>query len=146
MKTKNNTLLNKVFIIMSIFSITTLIGGIQLGFQLRNSLIPKQINTLEVEEKAVKLEDPIYRALLPKLSIISTSNPTQMTYFVENKSNASIYVESATIKVYNVNNKVIYETNINLYKTYNIGDKENIDFQIPQSADRIAKVEINFNK
>ena len=68
MKTKNNKELNKIFLIMSIFAVATLAAGVEIGFNLRESLI--KTTTVEKSNditKAIVAEDnTIYEALSPK--------------------------------------------------------------------------------
>jgi len=65
-----------------------------------------------------------------------------MTYKITNTSSSRIYVESAKINVYNNNNAVIYTTTINIYNNYEPNQVDTIEFQVPQDANRVGRVEI----
>ena len=56
MKIRNNKELNKVFMIMGIFSIVALFGGIELGFELRDSAYKPEIKE-ESAEKNIESDD-----------------------------------------------------------------------------------------
>lgn len=145
MKTKNNKELNKVFMIMGIFSIVALFGGIELGFELRDSAY----KTVK-EESAEKYIEPdssfnyLDTVINSNLVINQSVNPVSMTYHITNVGQSTIYVERANIKVYNVNEAVMYETSIYINKTYEPGATDDITFQVPQDGNRIAKVEVDY--
>ena len=145
MKIKNNQALNKVFLIMGVFSITMLVAGFQMGFDFHDSVK----SDVEVEEestiKAITVNDnSLYESLVPKLTILDATNPVHCYYTIENVTNAEIYVEKVKIKVFNDNNRQIYSTNVSLYKTYAPNEKDKIIFQIPKSPDNIASIDIQF--
>lgn len=146
MKTKNNKELNKIFLIMSIFAVATLAAGVEIGFNLRESLIkPTTVEKSNDTTKAIVAEDnTIYEALSPKLTIEKTESPVSMHYDLFNTSQAEVYVEKAIVKVYDKYDETMYSTEINLYKTFLPEESDRIAFQVPQMADYIARVEIEF--
>ena len=67
-----------------------------------------------------------------------------MHYDLFNTSQAEVYVEKAIVKVYDKYDETMYSTEINLYKTFLPEESDRIAFQVPQMADYIARVEIEF--
>lgn len=146
MKTKNNKDLNKIFLIMSIFAIATLTAGVEIGFNLRESLIkPTTVETAVDTTKAIVAEDnTIYETLSPKLTITQTIDPVTMYYDLSNTSSAEVYVEKANVTIYDQDDRTIYSTSINMYKTFLPGESDRIEFQVPQDPNFIARVEVEF--
>ena len=146
MKTKNNKELNKVFMIMGIFSIVALFGGIELGFELRDSAYKPEVKE-ESAEKNIESDDTfnyLDTVINSNLQINSTENPVSMTYNITNIGSSTVYVEKANIKIYNVNDAVIYETTIYVHKMYEPGATDQLTFQVPQDGNRIARVEVDY--
>lgn len=146
MKTKNNKELNKVFMIMGIFSIVALFGGIELGYELRDSAY-KTVEREPSAEKNIEGESSfsfLDTVITSNLQINQSENPVSMTYNIQNIGQATVYVERANIKVFNVNDAVIYETTIYLHKTYEPGETDQITFQVPQDGNRITRVEVGY--
>ena len=146
MKTKNNKELNKVFMIMGIFSIVALFGGIELGFELRDSAYKPEVKEVSGEKNIESFEDDNYldTVISSNLEINQSINPVSMTYNIQNISQTTIYVEKANIKVYNVNEAVIYENIIYVHKMYEPGATDQLTFQVPQDGNRIARVEVDY--
>ena len=67
-----------------------------------------------------------------------------MTYNIQNIGQSTVYVERANIKVYNVNDAVIYETTVYLRRSYEPDATDQITFQVPQDGNRIARVEVDY--
>ena len=146
MKTKNNKELNKVFLIMSVFAIAALVAGIEMGYNIRESLYNQnQTETVVDTTKAIIAEDnTIYEAMSPKLTIVKTLDPASMYYDITNVSQAEVYIEKAIVNIYNSDDIKIYSTDINIYKTYLPGEADRLEFQVPQDPNSIAQVEIEF--
>ncbi len=146
MKIKNNKELNKVFMIMGIFSIVALFGGIELGFELRDSVY-KPVERESSSEKYIESDSTfnfLDTVINSNLQINSTENPVSMTYNITNISSSTVYVERANINVLDVNDAVIYKTTIYIHKTYEPGATDQITFQVPQDGNRIARVEVDY--
>ncbi len=146
MKTKNNKELNKAFMIMGIFSIVALFAGIELGFELRDSVY-KSVDQTQSVEKYIEGDSSLNyldTVICSNLQINQSENPVSMTYEITNIGQATVYVEKANIKVYNVNEAVIYETTIYLHRSYEPGATDYITFQVPQDGNRIARVEVDY--
>ena len=147
MKTKGNKMLDRVFLIMGVFAIVTLVAGVEIGYELRDDVYENyQRKSNSYTELYVEDEtDSNYlnEVLKPKLQISQTKDPLTMSYKITNTSSSKIYVEYAEITVYNNNNAVIYTTTINIYNTYEPEQTDEIVFQIPQDANRVGRVEIN---
>ena len=147
MKTKGNKLLDRVFVIMGVFAVVTLVAGVEIGYELRDDVYDRyQSSSNNYTELYVEDDtDSNYlnEILKPELQISQTSDPLTMSYKITNTSSSKVYVEYAEITVYNNNNAVIYTTTVNIYNTYEPEQKDEIVFQIPQDANRVGKVEIN---
>ena len=146
MKIKNNKELNKVFMIMGIFSIVALFGGIELGFELRDSAY-KPLERESSSEKYIESDSTfnfLDTVINSNLQINSTENPVSMTYNITNIGSSTVYVERANINVLDVNESVIYKTTIYIHKTYEPGATDQIIFQVPQDGNRIARVEVDY--
>jgi len=146
MKTRNNKELNKVFMIMGIFSIVALFGGIELGFELRDSAYKPGIKE-ESAEKNIESDGSfnyLNTVITSNLQINQSVNPVSMTYNITNIGQSTVYVEKANIRVYNVNDAVIYKTTISLNKSYEPGATDQITFQVPQDGNRITRVEVDY--
>lgn len=147
MKTKGNKLLDRVFTVMGVFAVVTLVAGVEIGYELRDDVYERyQRTTNNYTELYVEDEtdtDYLNEVLKPELQISQTSDPLTMSYKITNTSSSKVYVEYAEIKVYNNNDAVIYTTTVNIYNTYEPDQKDEIVFQVPQDANRVGKVEIN---
>ena len=146
MKIKNNKELNKVFMIMGIFSIVALFGGIELGFELRDSAY-KPVERESSSEKYIENDSTfnfLDTVINSNLQINSTENPVSMTYNITNIGSSTVYVERANINVLDVNESVIYKTTIYIHKTYEPGATDQIILQVPQDGNRIARVEVDY--
>ena len=147
MKTKGNKMLDRVFTIMGVFAVVTLVAGVEIGYELRDDVYENyQKNSNSYTELYVEEEiDTNYlnEVLKPKLQISQTKDPLTMSYTITNTSNSKVYVEYAEITVYNNNNAVIYTTTINIYNTYEPEQTDEIVFQIPQDSNRVGRVDIN---
>ena len=146
MKIRNNKELNKVFMIMGIFSVVALFGGIELGFELRDNAY-RSVERNSTSEKNIESNNSysyLNSAICSNLQINSNENPVSMTYNITNIDSSTVYVEKANIKVLNVNDAVIYETTIYLHKTYEPGATDQITFQVPQEGNMIARVEVDY--
>lgn len=148
MKIKNNQAINKIFLIMGVFAVVALGAGIQLGFEMRDDIYKaKEANETQIIDTTKAIvddSDTISESMASKLTILSTTRPVSMTYDIKNISTTSLYIEKATIKIYDVTNTIIYSTDIKLFKTYLPGEGEKLDFQIPTAAEEIAKVDIEY--
>ena len=146
MKTKGNKMLDRVFMIMGVFAIVTLVAGIEIGFELRDDAYERfqSVNNDYTELYVEDVDDSVYLndVLKPQLKINQTQDPLTMTYKITNTSKSRIYVESAKINVYNNNDAVIYTTTINIYNNYEPNEVDTIEFQVPQDANRVGRVEI----
>lgn len=146
MKTKGNKMLDRVFMIMGVFAIVTLVAGIEIGFELRDDAYERfqSVNNDYTELYVEDVDDSEYLndVLKPQLKINQTQDPLTMTYKITNTSKSRIYVESAKINVYNNNDAVIYTTTINIYNNYEPNEVDTIEFQVPQDANRVGRVEI----
>ena len=146
MKTRNNKELNKVFMIMGIFSIVALFGGIELGYELRDSIYRPEIKE-ESGEKNIESDETfnyLNTVISSNLQVNQSINPVSMTYNIQNIGQSTVYVERANIKVYNVNDAVIYETTVYLRRSYEPDATDQITFQVPQDGNRIARVEVDY--
>ncbi len=146
MKIKGNKMLDRVFMIMGVFAIVTLVAGIEIGFEIRDGAYDryKSVNNDYTELYVEDVDDSVYLndVLKPQLKINQTQDPLTMTYKITNTSKSRIYVESAKINVYNNNDAVIYTTTINIYNNYEPNEVDTIEFQVPQDANRVGRVEI----
>ena len=146
MKTKGNKMLDRVFMIMGVFAIVTLVAGIEIGFELRDDAYERfqSVNNDYTELYVEDVDDSEYLndVLKPQLKINQTQDPLTMTYKITNTSKSRIYVESAKINVYNNNDAVIYTTTINIYNNYEPNEVDTIEFEVPQDANRVGRVEI----
>ena len=146
MKIRNNKELNKVFMIMGIFSIVALFGGIELGYELRDSAYKPEIKE-ESGEKNIESDETfnyLNTVISSNLQVNQSINPVSMTYNIQNIGQSTVYVERANIKVYNVNDAVIYETTVYLRRSYEPDATDQITFQVPQDGNRIARVEVDY--
>ena len=146
MKTKGNKLLDRVFTVMGVFAVVTLVAGVEIGYELRDDVYERYQKNTNYTELYVEDEtdsDYLNEILKPVLQISQTSDPLTMSYKITNTSSSKVYVEYAEIKVYNNNDAVIYTTTVNIYNTYEPEQTDQIVFQVPQDANRVGKVEIN---
>ena len=132
---------------MGIFSVVTLTIGLGIGYYVRDLQADINANTVtESQEKAISTvatDEYLNKAFQPKLTIVDASAPAQLYYTIQNTTASSIYVERADVNIYDKDGNELYTTTLNVYKTYMPGEKDNLDFQVPQDAVNIAKVEIN---
>lgn len=147
MKVKGNKELNTVFKIMGIFSVVTLTVGLGIGYYVRDLQVDLSNTQPATEEKAISTtvanDEYLNKVFHPRLTIVNTSAPAQLFYTIQNSGTSSVYIEKADINVYDSNENIIYTTTLNVYKTYLPGQRDKLDFQLPQDATSIAKVEID---
>ena len=132
---------------MGIFSVITLTIGLGIGYYIRDLQVDLSTSSISSEEKAISTivatDEYLNKVFQPRLTIVNTSAPAQLYYTIQNTSASSIYVERADVNVYDNTDNVIYTASLNVYKTYIPGQKDKLDFQIPQDASNVAKVEID---
>lgn len=146
MKVKGNKELNTVFKIMGIFSVVTLTVGLGIGYYVRDLQVDLANTQPVAEEKAISTvanDEYLNKVFHPRLTIVNTSAPAQLFYTIQNSGTSSVYIEKADINVYDSSENIIYTTTLNVFKTYLPGQSDKLDFQLPQDATSIAKVEID---
>ena len=146
MKTKGNKELNIIFKIMGLFSVVTLTIGLGIGYYVRDLQQDLKTSTISSTEKAISTtanDEFLNKVFKPRLTIVNTSAPAQLYYRIINTSASSVYVEKANINIYDNEDNIIYTTTLNIYKTYIPGKTDQLEFQIPQDASNIKKVEID---
>ncbi len=146
MKVKGNKELNTIFKIMGIFSVVTLTVGLGIGYYVRDLQVDLANTQPVAEEKAISTvanDEYLNKVFHPRLTIVNTSAPAQLFYTIQNSGTSSVYIEKADINVYDSSENIIYTTTLNVFKTYLPGQSDKLDFQLPQDATSIAKVEID---